>query len=187
MPAEDRRKEPQPLTQAQLEWVVEEVETATEKAAKRGAAEGAKIERRRNRIAFLLLLAGIILVFWLGNRASDAERQAIVESGKVVAIDGCNRDYQEDVRIRDVFLTSQNLVKSRIQAGQSADPEADKAALEFYDQQLDAFKLPDCRKAEGLLTSDPDRFVPEIEPFYPSNPNAPKSIYSQGMGQLRPG
>jgi hypothetical protein len=191
----DRRQTPQPLTQEQLDWVTAQTERAAakaaaqaaEKAAEEGVRKGRKQQARQARIGFIILLLGILLVFHLGNRASDGERQAIVDSGKVVSVDGCNRDYTEDVRIRDVFLTSRSIIKNRLEAGESADPQADKAAVRFYDEQLLAFKLPDCRRAEALLTSDPDRFVPDIEPFYPGNPNAPQSVYSQGQKQDRPG
>lgn len=182
---EDRRKTPQPLTEEQLKWVAEQTERAAAKAAHQAALDAGRNERRHNRWAFLILLIGILVVFHLGNRASEGERQAIVDSGKAVAIDGCNRDYTEDVRIRDVFLTSQSVIQRRIDSGQSPNPKADKQAVAFYDEQLKTFKLPDCRKAESLLTSDPDRFVPEVEPFWQgsNNPELPRSVYEQPPGK----
>lgn len=175
---EERRKSPQPLTQEQLEWVVEQTHLTAERAGR----EGARGVRKWATIGYVTLVLGLIFVQQVGNNTSEKERSAIVDSGRAVSVDGCNRDYREDVRIRDVFLTSQSIVKARLKAGESPDPANDRKVIQFYDAQLAAFELPDCRKAESLLTSDPDKFVPNIDPFYEGSPdpNLPKSVYDKG-------
>ena len=174
----DRRKTPQPLNQAQIDWVTAQTERAAEKAA----FHAARAVQRRALIGFIILLLGIIIVQQVGNSTSAKERQAIVDSGRVVSVDGCNRAYEERLKIRDVFLTSQSIVRARVKSGESVDPANDRRALDFYKDQLAAFKLPDCRKAEKLLTADPDKPLPVVEPYYPdsTNPDQPQSVFDAG-------
>lgn len=174
-PGEDRRQTPQPLTSDQLAWVTEQTQHACAKAA----ATAAQHVQRRALVGFIVLLVGIIVAQGIGNRTSSQERAAIVDSGKVVSVDGCNRAFEERLKIRDVFLTSQKIVQVRVDAGKSSSPDNDKEALAFYKEQLRLFKLPDCRDAEHLLTSDPDKPLPDVEPYYPGskNPDQPKSVF----------
>jgi hypothetical protein len=168
---------PPGMTAEQLEFFTEQTERAVDKGVRRGV----KQYRNNALIAFVLLFAGF-LYNANNNRIQDRDseranadgRAAIVQSGDAVAIDGCNRAYEERLKIRDVFQNSKRLVQSRVNQGLGSADDA-KAAIDFYDQQLESFKLPDCRKAASLLTDDPSKPIPMIEPWYPENPDAPQS------------
>jgi hypothetical protein len=179
---------PPGMTADQLEFFTEQ----TERAVRKGTVAGVRHYRNQALVAFVLLLAGFLFNANT-NRLQDRDREnlneraraAIVDSGRAVAVDSCNRAYEERLKIRDVFLTSQSIVRARVDAGDSVDPVNDRRALDFYAAQLEAFKLPDCRDTEALLTDDPNKPVPTVEPWYESNENAPVSVFDAGRTKKR--
>ncbi len=173
MPAEDRRKNPQPLTPEQLEWVTEQTKRASEKAAHKAAVVAAKHVQRRALVGFLILLIGIIVAQSIGNRTSSQERQSIVDSGKIVAVESCNRDYEDRVKFRSLLIRLKGAALANYAAGDSDKARRD-AAVEFYDTELANYALFDCRRAEAILTSDPEHDRERTTPYWPGNPAAPK-------------
>jgi hypothetical protein len=147
-----------PMTQEQMDWVSEQVHRAANKAARRS--------RNQSLIGFLILLLGIGFVQWDGHHRSDAARDAIVQTGNVIAVDGCNRDYVSRKEIRAVLARSRDFQKGALDRGDISQTQYD-LAVKFYDERLDTLPLPDCRKAANVLSSDPDK-VPEVpEPLHP--------------------
>lgn len=113
-------------------------------------------------LGYLILLGGVFAMYENGQSVSSGERQAILESGTAVLVDSCNRDYNATLRLRGVF-------ERLITAVKEADaPEARKEmSLRFYRGELEKLPLPDCRKAVGALTADPDETIHMPKPLYP--------------------
>ncbi len=181
------------MTEAQLNFFTHQTRRAVDRALKR--------YRRQAALGFALLLLGFLYNAHNNNSqfdqinearnevvaASDNARKAIVASGRAVAIDGCNRDYAEDIRIRDVFFNSRRIVVTRLKSGESPNPMADKLAVKFYNQQLKNFALPDCRDADNIITDDPNAPIPVVIPFNPDEPTAPKSVFVPSSGDKQGG
>jgi hypothetical protein len=114
----------------------------------------------------LLLFVGVILMYENGQSVSGNERDSIVASGRAVAVDGCNRDFRDREAVRGVLVAAENSVKRQIARKIISDEQATDA-LQFYASQLRRLKLPDCREADDLLTSSPDKKLPHIAPLHP--------------------
>jgi hypothetical protein len=131
-----------------------------------------KFWRRSAMIAFLLLLLGA-----LGNTAIDRERadtgrQVLVDSSRVVVIDGCNRDFRTIEKLRAVFQRSIIALGEQLKAGDITQERYDNA-IKFYNGELRLLKLPDCRRARNIITDNPFRDVPPPPvPLYPGSPLA---------------
>ena len=153
---------PPGMTKEQLDFFTEQTERAVSKRLR---------SYRRSALAgFLVLAIGIGIALFETQHQADRSRAAVVASGKTVAIEGCNRDYERDVKFR--FLLQR--LKDSARANKTATAEQKATAVAFYDAQLKRFVLPDCRKSESLLTDDPDQKLPDIAPFYEGGPNAPR-------------
>jgi len=147
-----------PMTAEQMTWIEDQVRRAAKKAAQR--------VRNQALIAFLVLLTAIGYVQWDSSRRADDARDAVVTSGTVVAVDGCNRDYKSRQEVRSVLIASKNFQKRAYNEGRITKDQYDSAAA-FYDERLASLPLPDCRNAANVLTADPDQ-VPEVpEPLHP--------------------
>lgn len=146
----------EPLTETQMTWVDNRVQVAADKAAREAAAR----TRRQALIGFLVLLVAIGFVQWDSSRAANDARQAVVQSGTVIAVDACNRDYKGRVEIRAVLEASKDFQAAALKRGDITQAGYERAT-DFYEERLDNLPLPDCRQAEGVLTADPDE-VPAI-------------------------
>lgn len=95
MPAEDRRLNPSPLTQAQLDWVTEQTQRAAEKAATQAAVDAAHYTVRRAARGYILLVIVLVLVSGLytrhaANTEREGRRQAVALTTNA-ATGSCNR------------------------------------------------------------------------------------------------
>lgn len=163
------------MTQEQLEFFAEEAERAAEKGARRGVEQ----QRRRGTAAFVGLLIAVGANFWLLNNSNDRQekasteaREAIVASGRAVSVDGCNRDYGDRVKFRNLLLR----LKISAKGNPATTPAQKKTALEFYDKELANYPLIDCRNARNVVTDDPNATPETPDPYYPGNPRAPKEV-----------
>lgn len=149
-----------PLTQEQLEYFAE---------SERRASTAVLRKFQRNAIiGFVTLLLGVgFNVYDVRHHASEQSR-AVVQSGTVVAVEGCNRDFRSLVALRGVLQTARTQVRRAVRAGRISKEQGDEA-LKFYKEQLGKLKLPDCRKTEGLLTNDLNHSTlpPIPRPLYP--------------------
>lgn len=155
---------PAPLTEEQLHWIEQQTIAAAEKAG--------KYVWKRAIWGFVVFVVALILVAGYNNHQNTVSRDAIVQSGQAVAVDGCNRDYQDRVQFRGLLERLKEASKVSYQSGRTTKDQYD-TAVDFYDDQLKKFALPDCRDAENLLTSDPNKDLPVIKPYYQGNPDAP--------------
>lgn len=148
----------QPLTEEQLSLI----STWSERAVKHGVRRYA----RGALVGFLILLASNIYVWSFSNRNNSDSRSAIVQSGKVVSVAGCNRDFNTITALRGVLTNARAFQDAALKRGDITREQFDRAQ-DYYDQQLSALKLPDCRKAERILTSDTGDVPPAPVPLYP--------------------
>lgn len=138
-----------------------EVSTASLHAAIRGY-------QRRALTGFLILLLGIGVVTKLDSDRGAAAREAIVDSGRAVAVLGCNRDFRTQQQVRGVLEASITRSQRRLEAGEIT-PNEHARQEEFLRAQLAQLPLPDCRLA--TITDDPNEEVMVPEPLHPGHPD----------------
>lgn len=160
----DRRKNPPTLTEEQLRFFANENRRTARKATHktlRGALVG-----------YLILIVGVIAMYENGQQVSENERDAVVKSGRVVAVEGCNRDFEQQARIIKLLQRLKAANNEQFKRGKISAQQHD-TAIKFYAAEIarasDA--LPDCRRAESILTSNPDADLTRIRPLYPSKPD----------------
>lgn len=146
---------PSPLTEEQIEWFATAQARAVHKGVRRALA-GAFV-------GYVILFAGTMGVWLNGQHVGNEERSAIVDSGKAVAVDGCNRDFN---KFEGIFTRLNAASHEQYMAG-VISYQARVKARTFYEGELAA--LPDCREAEKILTSDPDEQVRIPVPRFPAD------------------
>lgn len=149
------------MTQEQLDFFTEQTLRAVKKATRR--------DRRTAIVGFLVLLVGLALALSTSARQADRTREAVVTSGRAVAVEGCNRDFVD----RQDFRSLLERLKTASESNKTTTPEQKQQAVVFYDAQLKRFVLPDCRKSAALLTDDPNAQIPIIAPYFPGAPYIP--------------
>jgi hypothetical protein len=155
----DRRHEPQPLTEDQLKLIAAETQNAANKVLKR---------YRNSAIAgFLILCFAIGYVFADNASKSHDRRQAIVTSGKIVAIDGCNRDFKSTKVLRGLLRDGQAEIDKAAKKGLYSEEQL-QDARDFYAKQLRAVAYPNCKAAGTILTSDKDKLPSIPKPLVPT-------------------
>lgn len=153
------------MTEEQLAFFAAETNRAVRKALRRYAKPAI--------VGYILLMLGVLAAFQVNNNDRSARRveaaksrEAIVLSGRAVAVSGCNRDYKSIAALRGVLIASKTFQQRQVRDG-FISAETFERARKFYDTQLMALQLPDCRDAESLLTDDPDDPIPHIPPLFP--------------------
>lgn len=161
------RRDPnrRPLTEEQLAFFTAQTEHAVNKTVRHVV--------RRATVGFLILASGLGLALHQNaqeqghRRAAGVEaRQAVVHSGRAVAVDGCNRDFRTISSLRGILASSISIQRRAHERGQISDAQY-KLGKKFYVKQLARLRLPDCRLAEHLLTDSPSVPLPDIVPLYP--------------------
>lgn len=131
-----------------------------------GARHALKIYSRRSLVAFLVLLVGIGYAIHESNTSSTSGRTAIVNSGRALAVDSCNRDFQSIGRQRGLLERAKAQTTKALKKGQVSREQADDA-YKFYADELARIPLPDCRKAKLILTDDPKKPIKQPVPLHP--------------------
>lgn len=156
-----------PFTQAQTEFLAVR-EAELEGIRERRNSQHFKRFRNSALAGFLVLAGGIGGSIYASSKDSDEGRSAIVQSGRIVAVDGCNRDFTTIQRLRNVLLASQAFQRRAFEAGRiTADQYAEAAG--FYQEQLAGLPLPDCRDARTIITDDPNKPKAVPDPKYPTD------------------
>lgn len=130
---------------------------------------GSKHLRRYTRsalVAFVGLVLALGYSFYASGNDANNQRAQIVHSGSAIAVDGCNRDFKTIAGLRSILIASRDFQTNALKRGDISHEGYDRA-LAFYDKQLHAIPLPDCRAAEKVLTSDPDESVRVPVPRHP--------------------
>lgn len=155
----DRRQNPPPLSEEQLTFFADLQKESTHRSLRRWG--------RGAVIGYAILIAGVFAMYENGQSVSEQERQAVVKSGTVVAVEGCNRDFRAGKRFIKL-LTRLKMSSDAQYASKRITAQQHDAAIEFYAGEigLAKSKLPDCRHAESILTDDPDADLNHTKPLY---------------------
>jgi hypothetical protein len=159
------------LTDEQIALIGSHTERAAAKALRRYV--------RGSVVGFLILVAGLGYSLHESNadsaRASRnlqhealSSRTAIVQSGRIVAVDGCNRDFATITRLRLVLMRSRDIVRRNVEDGTYTQHQG-AVAEKFYARQIRELSLPDCRQAKSIITDDPRRLGIPPTPRFPGD------------------
>lgn len=142
-----------------------------------GAKHAFHAYRRNAIIGFLILLFGLGFVLHENaNTASDARKQiqaqsekadkAIVKSGRTVSVAGCNRDFRTIRRLRRLIAQNHAQIDTFVAEGTLSKAQGERQHA-VINKQIKQYRLPDCRAAAKVLTSNPShpRTIPE--PLHP--------------------
>lgn len=163
-PDSSEQERVEPLTEDQLALVSTWIKRAAKTAADRVI--------RRAVLGFMILLVGIGVSLYVNNHDAANARKATVNSGRAVAVDGCNRDFRDKDDFRGLLLrlkvandSSFRTNKVAFKAGKIT-PQAyaslvrgHDAAVKFYTDSLNDQKYPNCGKARSIVTDDPSKTV----------------------------
>lgn len=152
----ERRAEP--LTEEQLNLIGAETQHAAAKVLKRYSLSAV--------VGFLILLGTNVFVWGTAQNLNQESRDAIVVSGKVVSIEGCNRDFQTISALRGVLTAAQRQGEKAADAGDISPAQLERSR-DFYDTQLKKLRLPDCKVAGEILTADKDELPRVPTPLRP--------------------
>lgn len=130
------------------------------------ARKAARKVRNQALVGYVIVLIAVIVNFGIQQADNDAAQKAIVQSGQVVAVDGCNRDFNTAGLTRGVLMSAKKSVQRQLKAG-VATPDQAKRATDFYNDQLQKYQQPDCRPVANILTSNPDAPVKIPVPLHP--------------------
>jgi hypothetical protein len=133
-------------------------------------------------VAFVMLISGSL---YAASRAADAasdatdaadraaliskeSRAALVASGQVALVTGCNRDYRTQGAFVELLERLDQANAAQFKAGKIT-AEARALGRNFYRLEIKQARalVPDCRVVADLLTSNPDVPIPVIKPLYP--------------------
>ena len=131
--------------------------------------------RNQALVGFLLLLTGFGVNTYIDRQDTQSQQDALVSSAKAVAVDGCNRDFVDRARFRNLLERLKDSARLSYRAGRTTQEQYETAVL-FYDSQLREFSLLDCRDAEALLTTDKTNQSEPPKPYYPGGPNNPPNL-----------
>lgn len=139
------------LTEDQLAFFTEQTRRAVSKALWRYAKPVI--------LTYCALIVGLVLAFHANavtarhqREQSSAQRTALVDSGRAVAVDGCNRDFRDKDDFRGVLIR----LRAATTLSRTQTPEQKAAALSFYDKTLSKQAYPNCGAARSIITSDPN-------------------------------
>ena len=165
---------PIPLTEDQLEWITKQNE--------RIARRVLWLYVRWAMVGFVVLFVAFLGNVIYSNHLNAVSREQVVRSGDIVAVAGCNRDFQERLEIRGVLIESKAFTRQAYRRGAISEVERD-LRIEFYNERLQGLPLPDCRVADEILTDDPDKPLREPAPLYPqSTEQIVPPVSSEGGG-----
>lgn len=155
-----------PLTQEQLDFFSTQTAEAVKKSNKRVL--------RSAFAGYLILLVGVFGMYENGQSVSGNERQAVVDSGTVISVDGCNRDFQDREVLRAQIEKGKKTTLQYVKDGTLTQKQADRAIRET-DEFLKSYPSIDCRPAAKILTDNPDDVTRIPEPMYPGKDPEPQA------------
>lgn len=142
-----------------------------------GAKRAFHSYRRNAIIGFVILLFGIGFVRWEDGQRAEDQRQAIadqsaeadkaiVQSGRTISVAGCNRDFRTIRRLRRLIGKQHGEIDRFVAEGTLTKTQGARQHV-LIDKQIEQYKLPDCRKAAVILTSNPRNAKATPEPLHP--------------------
>lgn len=157
-----------PFTQEQLEYLAERDGRLVESCG-HGFRKGIKHLRNGALAGFLVLLAGIAGAFYASGHDASQANSAIVKSGRVVSVSGCNRDYVTVNRLRNVLKRSEDFQHAALARGDISLEQFERSRA-YFDQQLDGLPQVDCRSSATIITDDPNDIGAVPKPLHPPEP-----------------
>jgi hypothetical protein len=138
---------PDHLTKAQLDWFAQQTDNAVRKALRHYIA--------RALIAYAILAGGVGVAIYTSATDDNESDKAIVKSGRIVAVDSCNRDFKAQQRFINLLERLQ-VASEQATKRSGVDPERARQALAFYASEIGRAKagLPDCREAKNVITDN---------------------------------
>ena len=131
-----------------------------------------KFWRRGAMVGFALLFAGSLGNSYVDRERANDGRQALVNSARVVVIDGCNRDFRNTERLRALLIRAETAIEEQYRSDFISKRRYDEA-IKFYEAEIKRLKLPNCKTARNVITDDPFTPVPDPPlPLYPGSPLA---------------
>ncbi len=126
--------------------------------------------RRNATVGFLILFGASVFNSIEVRQSGDEARDRIIQSSRVVIVEGCNRDFRTIQNTRGVLESAKEFVEQQRKRGDISDERASKS-IEFYDQEIRRNRLPDCRASVGVITDNTNghKVIPP-EPLYPGSP-----------------
>lgn len=137
------------------------------------------IRKRPALIGYIVLGGGIIAGFFVNQDHNNNTREAVVDSGQAVAIESCNRDYNQTFELRSLIERSLAQIETAEKAGRFTSEEATQQRQNLK-RALRRLKLPDCREVRGALTSDPNADIQIPVPLHPPDKPDPDASSSTG-------
>lgn len=137
---------PSPLTEAQLKWMSERTEEVITAAVRK--------VRNEALVGFIIMLIGAIVGVTFGLHALAKANDTIVATGRIVSVDGCNRDYRTAQHFRSLFVRLEDASKQSYKEGRITKERLDQA-IAFYERERLKILVPDCRKAATVITNNP--------------------------------
>ena len=111
-----------------------------------------KTWRRGALAAFVFLSVATASVGAIDRHTAAVGRGAIVKSGRVISVDGCNRDF----RVIGVAIRIIDASAIAVKAAHTTRAEQELDSLAVSRAALVAAQ-PDCRKAGQIVTDDPNK------------------------------
>jgi hypothetical protein len=142
-----------PTVNERLDSIEEVRKLAASEARAVARAENRK-QRRNAVIGYLILVAGLVGVYAISQKDAGDARSAIVTSGKIVSVEGCNRDFEAAVGLRAVLVRGEAFIKAQRDDNLISEA-AYKAGVAYYAEQKQNIKVPDCREVANVITDDP--------------------------------
>lgn len=118
-------------------------------------------------LGYLILALGTGAMYINGQQSATAARSAIIESGRAITVEGCNRDFRLITSVRQILVDAQAITRER-QAIDVQTADRLRQAEAFYERQLSNLKLPDCKAAMETLNDDPNESTRIPAPLRPS-------------------
>lgn len=160
-PADRYPTPPENLSQAQRDFIQEHSQTT--------AVAAVRSYTRAAMVGFVLLLGGVGYTLYDARQFSNESRDAIVNSGRAVAIDGCNRDFESSQRFTKLLIRADKASASDRKAG-NITAAVRLHAKEFYANEIrESSRFPDCRNAASVITDNIDATVRLPVPRFPGD------------------
>lgn len=139
------------LTEDQLAFFTEQTRRAVRKSLRSYATPVI--------LTYLALIVGLVIAFHVnavtakqGRQYRDKQQTALVDSGRAVSVDGCNRDFRSRDDLRGILIR----LRAATTLNKTQTPDQKAAALSFYDKTLAQQTYPNCGAARNIITSDPN-------------------------------
>lgn len=117
---------------------------------------------------FVILTLGLLGAVGVSEHHNAKARQAVLDSGRAVAVVGCNRDFQQGAELRAIIKQGRDQIQQYVQEGTLTQAQADRS-IKASNEALERLPLPDCRRVGDQLTSDPDEDIRVPEALYPGH------------------